>query len=75
METMVQLENYALTAVTETWWDDSHNWNTMIKSDKLFRRDRQGRRGVGIAAYVKKRIDCKELPLRNSQAQVESLWG
>ena len=29
---------------------------------------------MGIAAYDKKRTDCKELPLRNSQAHVGSLW-
>jgi len=27
-----------------------------------------------VALYVKKWIDCEELPLRNSPGQVESLW-
>lgn len=66
LETAVHLENYDLTAITQTWWDDSRNWNTMIEDQELFRRDRQGRRGEGVALYVRKWVDCKELPLRNN---------
>jgi len=40
---------------------------------RLFRRDRQGKRGQGIALYVKKWIQCEELYLKNSHKQVESL--
>jgi len=74
MKTIVQLGNYDLTAISETWWDESHSWNTMIEGYKLFRRYRQGRRGEGLALYFNKWIDCEELPLRNSNDQVESLW-
>ena len=38
---------------------------------KLFRRNWQGRRGRGIALYVKKWIDCEELSLKNSHKQAE----
>lgn len=31
LETAVHLENYDLTAITQTWWDDSRNLNTMIE--------------------------------------------
>lgn len=37
-ETMLQLKNYDLIALTETQWDESHNWNTMIEGYKFFRR-------------------------------------
>ncbi|XP_068520926.1 uncharacterized protein [Anas acuta] len=75
LEAMVQLENCYLIAITEAiWWDKSHNWNTGMEGYKLYRRDRQGRKGGGVALYVKKWIDCEELPLRNSHEQVESLW-
>ena len=74
LETVMCLENYDLVAITETWWDDSHNWNTTIEGYRLFRRDRLGRKGGGVALYVKEWIDCEELPLRNSHDQVESLW-
>ena len=30
--------------------------------------------GGRVVPYVKKQIDCEELPLRNSQEGVESLW-
>lgn len=46
----------------------------MIEGYKLFRKDKQDRRGMGVALYLKKCIDCKELPLRNSRDQVESFW-
>ena len=74
LETVVHLENLDLIAITEIQWDDLHNWNTMMKGYELFRRGRQGRRGGGVALYVKEWIDCEELPLRNSQEQVENLW-
>jgi len=40
----------------------------------LFRRDRWGKRGGGVALYIKKLIQCEELSLKNSHKQVESLW-
>lgn len=48
-ETAVHLENYDLAAITEIWWDDSHNWNTTTEGYKLFSTDRQGGRGGGVA--------------------------
>jgi len=40
----------------------------------LFRKDRQGRRGRGVALYIKKTLQSEELSLKNSHEQVESLW-
>jgi len=68
--TMVQLESYNLIAIIETWWEESHSWNTMIEDYKHFRRDRQGRRGRGFDLYVKRWIDCRELP----QGQPQPRW-
>ncbi|KAK4806350.1 hypothetical protein QYF61_017219 [Mycteria americana] len=45
LEAVVQQENYDMVAITEAWWDDSHNWSAAMDGYKLFRRDRQGRRG------------------------------
>ncbi|KAM9591475.1 uncharacterized protein ACIBXB_006271 [Morphnus guianensis] len=39
---------------------------------KLFRRDRQGRRGGGVALYVRECFDCTEL--HDSDDKVECLW-
>lgn len=60
MASMVHLENFDLVAITETWWDNSHNWNATIKGYKIFRRDREGRRGEGVTLYVEAWIDCEE---------------
>ena len=61
-------------ATTETWWDESQDWSVAIDGYRLFRRDRQGRRGKGFGLYFRKRIKCEELSLKNSHEQVESLW-
>ncbi|GAB0207707.1 hypothetical protein GRJ2_003236400 [Grus japonensis] len=74
LEATVMLESYDLVTINETWWDESHDWSVAIDSYKLFRSDRRGRMGGGIALYVKKWIDCEELSLKNSHKQVESLW-
>ncbi|GAB0208942.1 mitochondrial enolase superfamily member 1 [Grus japonensis] len=68
------LESYDLVAITETWWDESHDWSAAIDGYRLFRRDRRGRRGRGVALFVKKWIDGEEVSLKNSHEQVESLW-
>jgi len=70
---MVLLESYDLVVVTETWWDESHNWSAAIDGYRLFRRDRRGRSSGGVTLYVKKWIECEELTLQNNHEQVESL--
>jgi len=39
---------------------------------KLFRRDRRGKRGSGVALYVRDCFDCIELD--NCDDKVECLW-
>jgi len=46
----------------------------VINGYRQFRRDRQARRGGGIALYIKKWVQCEELSPKNSHEQVESLW-
>ncbi|GAB0209318.1 hypothetical protein GRJ2_003397500 [Grus japonensis] len=72
LEAAVQLENYDIVAITETRWDESHNWSAAMDGYKLFRRDRQGRRGGGVALYVKECFDC--LKLDDSDERIECLW-
>ncbi|KAJ7428370.1 mitochondrial fission process protein 1 [Pitangus sulphuratus] len=76
LEATVLLESYDLVAIAETWWDKSHDWSVAIDGYRLFRRDRGGRRVIGIALYIKKWIECEKLSLslKNSHEQVESLW-
>ncbi|KAM9590859.1 uncharacterized protein ACIBXB_005907 [Morphnus guianensis] len=71
-EAIVQQDRYDLVAITETWWDDSHDWSAAMDGYKLFRRDRQGKRGGGVALYVRECFDCTEL--HDSDNKVECLW-
>jgi len=43
----------------------------LLESYDLFRKDRQGKRGGGVALYIKKSIQPS---LKNSHEKVESLW-
>ncbi|RMC03233.1 hypothetical protein DUI87_20427 [Hirundo rustica rustica] len=52
LEAMVQQQSYDVVASTETRWDDSNSWSTALNGYKLFRRDRKGRRGGGVALYI-----------------------
>ncbi|KAK4806641.1 hypothetical protein QYF61_021237 [Mycteria americana] len=69
LEAIAHQENYDMVAITETWWGDSHNWSAAMDGYKLFRRDRRGRRGGGVALYVRECLDSLELDDR-----VECLW-
>jgi len=61
LEAIVQQENYNIFAITETRWDDSHNWSAAMDSYKLFVRYRQVRRVCGTALHIRKCFDCLEL--------------
>ncbi|GAB0205340.1 hypothetical protein GRJ2_002999600 [Grus japonensis] len=43
LEVCVQSQGHDLIAVTETWWDSSHDWNAVMDGYVLFRRDRLAR--------------------------------
>ena len=38
LEAIVQQENYDILAVTETWWDDSHNWSVAMNRYKTLQK-------------------------------------
>jgi len=40
VEAIVLLESYDLIVITETWWDESCDWNVALDGYRLFRRDR-----------------------------------
>ena len=40
LEATMLLEIYDPVAITETWWDESHDWSVAIDGYRLFRRDR-----------------------------------
>lgn len=73
LEVSMLLQSYNLVAITETWWGKSHDWSVVIDGYRLFRKDRDKKRGGGVAPFVKKWIDYEELSLKNSHEKVESL--
>ena len=68
----MQQANYDLIAVTETCWNCFHDWSVAMNGYKLFRRDKQGRRGGSVAFYVRECFDDVELGAGNDK--LESLW-
>jgi len=52
-----------LVAITETWWDNSHDWRAVMDGYRLFSKDRPTRRGSEVALYVKEQLECIELCL------------
>ena len=71
LEAIVWQASYDLVAVMEMWWDHYHDWNAAMDGYKLFRKDRQGRRGSGVALYVKECFEVTELMTGDNK--VESL--
>ncbi|TRZ15500.1 hypothetical protein HGM15179_011611 [Zosterops borbonicus] len=55
---MVQQQSCDVFAIMEMWWGDSHSWSAALDGYKLFRRDRKGRRGEGVALYIKEVFDA-----------------
>ncbi|KAK4818855.1 hypothetical protein QYF61_020074 [Mycteria americana] len=72
LEAIVHQENCDIVAITETWWDDLHKWSAAMDGYKLFRRDRRGRRGGGVALYIRECLDSLELD--DGDDRVECLW-
>ena len=58
LEATRQQANCDLVAMIETWWDCSHNWTAALDGYKLFRKDRQRRRGGSMADYAKRVFQC-----------------
>ncbi|CAM4488283.1 unnamed protein product [Lepidochelys kempii] len=73
LEVLVMSRNYDVIGITETWWDNSHDWSTVMDGYKLFRKDRQGRKGGGVALYVREQYDCSELRYETVE-KPECLW-
>jgi len=61
LEAIIQQDSYDLVTITETWWDNSHDWHAVMDGYTLFRKERPRRRGGGVALYVKEQLECMEL--------------
>jgi len=74
LEICVRLQGHDLIAITEIWWDSSHDWHAVMEGYKLFRKDRPTRQSGGVALYMREQLDCIKLCLGVEGEQVESLW-
>ncbi|GAB0210369.1 hypothetical protein GRJ2_003502700 [Grus japonensis] len=74
LEMCVCLQGYDLIGIRETWWDSSYDWSVGMEGYRLFRKDRQGRRGGGVTLYVNDQLECMELHLGMEEELTESLW-
>ena len=79
LEAIMWQANYDLIAITEMWWDRSHNWSAAMDGYKLFRWEGQGRMvsRQGTAEAMGLGVHCKcWLPvlLPWGQQRDESCW-
>ena len=74
LEIRVQAGGKDLGAITETWWDRSHDRDVDVDGYVLLRKDRPARRGGGVALYVRERLERAEYCPGVEEERVESLW-
>ncbi|KAJ7402610.1 hypothetical protein BTVI_84811 [Pitangus sulphuratus] len=72
LEALVQSQRFDIIDINETWWDETCDWIALLDGYRLFRRDRQGRRGGGVELCVIEFIECMELTVGNGTA--ERFW-
>jgi len=63
LEAIIQQDGYDLVVITETRWDNSHDWHAVMDGFRIFRKDRPTRRGGGVALYMREQLECIELSL------------
>ncbi|RMC06327.1 hypothetical protein DUI87_15758 [Hirundo rustica rustica] len=68
---MVQQQSCDVT-ITEMGWGSSHSWSTASDGNKLFRRDRKGRRGGGVALYIREAFDV--MGIETNDNEVKCRW-
>ena len=59
-EICVQLQGYDLVMIMETWYNGSYIWSVAMEGNGLFRKDKPGRRGSGVALYVTEQLEYME---------------
>ncbi|KAJ7408181.1 mitochondrial fission process protein 1 [Willisornis vidua] len=73
VEALAQSERSDIIGISETLGDETCEWSILLNGGyRLFKRDRQGRRGEGVSVCVRERLECMELTVGNGS--VESLW-
>ncbi|GAB0192592.1 hypothetical protein GRJ2_001724500 [Grus japonensis] len=73
LEICVWSQGHDLIAVTQTWWDSSHDWNAVKDGYILLGKGRPARRGGGVALYVREHLECIDLCLGVDEGRVKTL--
>jgi len=74
MELIILSESYDTIGITETWWDNSYLWRIAMGGYRLFRKDRQGRRGGRAVLYIKENLECIEVNYSSCGSPIKCLW-
>ncbi|RMC19437.1 hypothetical protein DUI87_04048 [Hirundo rustica rustica] len=69
LEATVQYQSYDVAAITEMWWDESRGWSTALDGYKLFGIDRKGRRGGGVALYIRAALDAISIETNDNEVE------
>ena len=73
LEATALTSNYDVIGVTETWLSESDGDEYNISGYTLYRKDRQDRRGGGVALYIRNSLDAQVLNL-DKENNAESIW-
>ena len=72
------MEKFDVIAITETWLDMTNKIFTpevAIEGYRLFHKDRVGRRGGGVALYVRDTLQCSvNNSIRTEEISSETVW-
>ena len=74
---MTSVEKFDIIAITETWLDMSEKIfgpEVEIEGYKFFQKDRKGRKGEGVALYVRDTFQCSVNNVIKIDDRVESIW-
>jgi len=67
--------NIDVCVITETWFKNKHDvCFTSLAGYTLFRRDQEGRKGGGVAIYVRHSLCSKLFPHQITRKDFEVLW-
>lgn len=70
LQALSQSQKFGITGINETWWGESCVWSALLDVYRLFRRDRQGRRGWELSLYIMQVLDVWSSQLTMAQLRV-----
>lgn len=71
-EVLVHSLSYDVTAISETWWDESHDQSAGMEAYRPFKKKRHGRQAGGVILYVRERPDHTALAwMMNLQVKIK----